>query len=410
MKDLESLPTFRVRGLILPRDADSVYGERTSAADVIDFLDANKEASDVVIDISSDGGSVAESKEIFTRLRNSGKKITTITHRAMSAATLIMLVGHKRLIVEGGDFLLHSAGYDDLRGTFRLEDMERLTRELAIATDDMLNFYCRILGEDKRMSIMGAMAKDSNLGAREAIKLGFATGYYKKNTVEASTAGRGVLITAYYQELIKNNMAADKDIMSKVEEKINNSFKAFFRSFNKIKNQSTLKLASGADVSIEPVSPDAPNDLVGATVFEVDETGLPTTNPLADGEHPLQDGRVLVVSGGVVTEVKEAVDANKLQEEVATLKAENAALKAEKESAVAAAIAKVVAEKDAEIQAAVKEVSKIQMQYNEFRKQVPGEIEKKDDDILKPADMSQMTTAQRVRAMSKERAKLQQLK
>lgn len=326
----------------------------------------------------------------------------------MSVATLIMLAGHKRLIVEQGDFLLHTAGFDDLSGSFRLEDMQKLTRELEIATSDMLDFYCRVLGEDKRMSLMAAMAKDSNLGAREAIKLGFATGYYKKATVDASaTNERALLITAHYTELLKNKNtmpAADKDLITKLEDKMNSAFKGFAKFLGKITNQVSLKLASGEGVYVEPASTDAPDDLNGGRIFLVDEAGMPTTNAPADGEHTLEDGRVIVVSAGVITEVKEAVDASKLQEEVAALKAQLA----EKESALTA----MAATKDAEIEVvkaeAKKAVDTVQMAFNEFKTQVPGDKGKKDkDEADAKLDFSKMTTAQRVRAISKEKMKLE---
>lgn len=197
-------------------------------------------------------------------------------------------------------------------------------------------------------------------------------------------------------------MATDNtDLIAKFEAKMNSAFGRMFKFIGKIKNQVTLKLASGEDVYVEPASPDAPNELKGGKIYLVDETGMPTTNAPADGEVALEDGRVLVIAGGVITEVKQAADASKLEEEVAALKTQLE----EKEAAIAAMTKSNEQAIEAVKIEAKKHADEIQAAFNEFKKAIPGEPKAKKDENQEHVDMSKMTTAQRVRAMSKARQK-----
>lgn len=402
MKDLENLPKLYIRGAIVPRETSGEFGESFSAADVIDFLEQQKDAPEFVVDIKSNGGSVSEAKEIFRRLKNSGKKITTITYVARSAATLLMLVGKTRLIVEKPDVRIHQARvYGDELGTGPLlsEDLMKISIEVARSTEDILNIYCEELGEEKRTSLMAFMAEDMDLAPKEVIKLGFATGFYKKDKKEV-TADQGFIITDHLQSIIQNNMSKEKESETKMESLIKN-FQGFMaRAVGKIKNEVILKLTGGKQIYVVPVDPDAPGNLVGATITEVDEAGLDTGVKVSDGDYTLEDNRVLVVVGGLVTEVREAVDVAKLQNELA-----------EKETALQAKeteITTLKAEMEEYKVQMKNKVDLIQASYNEFKKQVPGDKrEKKEEDSPEKKDYSKMSTAEKVRAMSKERQKLE---
>jgi ATP-dependent protease ClpP protease subunit/roadblock/LC7 domain-containing protein len=409
MKDLDSLPRLYVKGTIAQKQEGEVFGESFSAADVIEFLDANKDETDIVVEISSYGGSVAEGKEIYTRLIQSGKNITTVTFKAYSIATLLMLTGRKRLIVENADFGIHQARVfgDDLQGMELLAaDLFKIGKEIEQSSEEILNIYCRTLGEDRRSTLLAKMAQDINLGAREAIKLGFANGYYKKAQATVENSYRPITITNHLSEIIKNNMAEKKNEgqLEKLEALMVAGFGKIAKMFAKIKNEVTLPTKDGKSVYVVPVNPDAPDDLKGAKVYLVDEAGLPTETLSPPGEIPLEDGsgRVLVVGdGGVVSEVREAVDANKLAEEKAALQTENAALQAK-----LTAMENQMASDKAQAQ---KEVVAIQNAFSEYKKLIPGDHGKsdKDKDEDPKADFAKMSTAQKVRFMSKQAQKLE---
>ncbi len=408
MKDLETLPKLYIRGVIAPRGT-LFKGESFSASDVRDFLQTHKDEPEIVAEISSDGGYKTEGIEIYNILKNSGKKITTISYKANSIATVIALSGSTRLIVENGQFIVHFARIDpqDLGiNSLTSDDLQRLADETERADSQILDIYCNELGEEKRTELIAAMADERDLGAKGAIKIGFATGFYKKArkpkmAIEDFT---GALITDHLALLIKNNMSKEKeekDSNKSLEEKIMNLGKSISKLFIKLKNEVTLVLQDGSSIHVVPVDAAMPDELNGASVFKVDEAGLPTTEAVADGSYVINDGRTLVVLAGKVTEVKAVVDPN------AAMKTELAA-KEEALKQASAEIASLKASIETDKVEMKKQFDSIQNAFKEFKAAVPGERKKgteEDDD--KPVDFSKMSTAQRVRAMSKERAKFE---
>lgn len=380
MKDLENLPRLYIRGLISPKDgfSDMFGGDSFSASDASKFLSDNREAPEIVVEISSDGGYKTEGVEIFNILRSSGKKITTIAYKANSIATVIMLAGQTRLIVEYSQFVVHFARIDPMNlglDPLTADDFQKLADETERSDREIVDIYCSVLGEDKRMELVAAMADERDLGAKGAIKLGFATGYYKKDKKEKVTQDqfRGLLITDHLAQIIQNNMSEKKEAtqIEKLEALITNSFGKLFKSLSKIKNEVTLPIQGGGSVYVVPADPAAPDNLQGAKVFTVDESGLPTETPAPDGEITLEDGRVLVVSAGIVSEVRDPLDANKLAAENSALQAANADLQAK----LTAMETQMLADKTA----AQNEVLTIQNAFNEYKKLIPGDSGKKED-------------------------------
>jgi ATP-dependent protease ClpP protease subunit len=414
MKDLETLPKLYIRGLIAPKDGFSELfggGESFSASDASKFLEDHAADPEIVVEISSDGGYKTEGVQIFNILRSSGKKITTISYKANSIATVIMLSGQTRLIVEFSQFVVHFARIDptDLgMDPLTAEDFQKLAEETERSDKQIVDIYCSVLGEEKRMELMAAMADESDLGAKGAIKLGFATGYYKKAKAEKVTQDdfKGVLIGDHLAQIIQNNMAEDKNKgqLEKLEALMVSGFGKLAKAFSKIKNEITLPIQGGGSVYVVPADPAAPDNLMGAKVYTVDASGLPTETPAPDGNITLDDGtgRILVVAAGVVSEVQDpAAAANKMAAENTALQAANAELQAK----LTAMETQMLADKTA----AQSEVTAIQNAFSEYKKLIPGDgprTEDKADDITK-MDFTKMTTAQKVRAMSKERARIE---
>ena len=410
MKDLETLPKLRIKGVIAPRGT-MFQGDYTSSSDVRDFLEAHKDSPEILVEISSDGGYKTEGIEIYSILKNCNKDVYSISYKANSIATVIMLAAppKQRFITENGQCIVHFARIDpqDLGiNSLTSEDLQRLADETERADSQILNIYCDELGEDKRTELIAAMADERDLGAKGAIKLGFASGYYKKakKPKVAIEDFAGVLITDHLATLIQNKMSKEKeekDAITLLGEKIMNGFKSIAKRLGEIKNEVTVTLADGKQVYVVPENPENPGDFMGASVFEVDEAGLPTTNPVQPGSYPLDDGTTLVVGeGGKVTEVQAAVDDEALKNDLA---AKEEALK--QASAEIAALKASIETDKVEMK---KQFDSIQNAFKEFKAAVPGEKKKKDsDDDDKPQDYSKMSTAQKVRAMSKERAKFE---
>ena len=93
--DISTLAKFTIRGEIAPSGPFlAMFGGEnltTSAQDVRDFIDQNKDASELVFEISSDGGHVTEGFEIHDIIKNCGKKVTTIGYKVNSIAVIAFL-------------------------------------------------------------------------------------------------------------------------------------------------------------------------------------------------------------------------------------------------------------------------------------------------------------------------------
>jgi ATP-dependent protease ClpP protease subunit len=410
VKDLDNLPKLYITGTIAPSQGimDMFSGEPTvSSADVRKFLDEHKDDPEIVVEISSDGGYKTQGIEIFKLLRNSGKVVHTVTYKACSIATVVMLGnanGGKRLIDEYAPFLIHLARLkpQDLGDNFlTASDLEELAEEIKQADTEILDLYCEELGEDKRTQLMGYMMDEVNLGAKGAIRLGFANGYYKKKKKEKPvTDFKNIFITDSLGEKIQNNM--EKTLEQKVngfEETLNKIKKSLVMLFTgKVRNELTLPTTDGGNIYVVPTNPDDLSNLVGSKVYQVDTDGMPMMDtPAADGEYTLDDGRVLVVKGGEITEQRDAVDVKKLQDDLTQEKEKSSQLQAKVTELETQLNAKIT-----EIQnAANAEVDKIRNQFEEFKKTVPG-LKKDDDQTQPPKDFSKMSPAERLFNMRKE--------
>jgi ATP-dependent protease ClpP protease subunit len=410
MKELDNLPKLYITGNIAPSQGmfDLFGGDPTvSSSDVRKFLDEHKDDPEIVVEISSDGGYKSQGIEIFKLLRNSGKVVHTITYKACSIATVVMLGnanGGKRLIDEYAPFLIHLARLSPMdlgNGFLTASDLEELAEEIKQADSEILDLYCEELGEDKRTQLMAYMADEVSLGAKGAVRLGFANGYYKKKKKEKSvTDFKNVFITDSIAEKIQNNM--EKTLEQRVtgfEKMLSDMKKSLVMLFTgKVKNELTLKTTDGKGIYVVPTNEEDLSNLVGAKVYQVDAEGLPMMDsPAADGEYTLDDGRVIVVKGGEITEQREAVDVKKLEGELAQEKEKNTQLQAR-----VTELETQMSTKLTEIQnTATAEIDKIRNEFEAFKKLVPGD-DKKKDEPTPPKDMSKMSPAERLFNMRKE--------
>lgn len=385
-------------------------GESISVSDLVRFLDENKEAREIVIDISSNGGYRTEALEMRNRLKNCGKTVYTVGYRVNSAATLVFLAADKknRLVSESVQFVIHFARLDPMDlgiEALTADDLQELADQTSKADTEILNLYCEELGEENRGQLLAYMADEKDLGPKMAIKLGFASGYYKKkkDKVEEKNTIRsleGVLITDKLASLIQNKIMADKKDLSEIEKVIQNGFKTIAKFLGaKVKNI-VMEVADGTSIEVVPVDPEDETNLIGASVFTV-EDGVATTTAAVDGEYALKDGRTIVVAAGKVTEVIEAVDSKKVEEENKTLKEQLTAKEGEI-NALNEKVKNLTTEQDRFKLETQKQIDAIQNSFKEYQESVPGLKKDKDDDTKPPVDLSKLSYTERLRINRRE--------
>lgn len=423
VKDIDQLPKLYIRGFIAPKGSIfNLFGgdpETCSAADVISFLESHKEDKEIVIDVSTDGGYKTEGVEIYNILKSSGKTVYGIGRKVNSIGTVVFLGAEKRYVTEDADFVVHYARIDPMdlgMEPLTAEDLYKLAEETERVDNQIVDIYCRELGEDKRQKIVAYMAAETNLGAKGAVAMGFAHGYHKKTKKlepKDITAFAGFALNNFEAELIKNKiMDAQQSQRLTALEKMMNTVKSALNRMVKVKNQVTVALADGTSLYIEVLDPAAPDVLKGGTAYTTDADGLPTTDKAADGDYTLEDGRVITVAAGIVTEEKPAVVDNKDKDgadavaaEVAAKEAEITALKTAHAAELNAIKAQLSA-KDTEVQQLNTQFNAMQVQFTAFKKQVPGDNTNKDDAGDPPAgkkDWAKMSVAERAIAMAAEK-------
>jgi len=66
-----------------------------SATTVREFLDLHKDATEIELEVRSDGGSTSEARIIYDMLKGCGKTITTHGYKVNSSAMILFLAGEK---------------------------------------------------------------------------------------------------------------------------------------------------------------------------------------------------------------------------------------------------------------------------------------------------------------------------
>jgi len=248
-----------------------------STKKVADFLDQNKEATDITVRINSRGGDVQEGWGIYDLLTTSGKKIKTIGEtKIYSIATIIYLAGDEREIMKNADGLIHNPFIPPytLADKYESDDLAKIAKTLAEEEDKILNLYVERTGTpaDK---LAEYMKEDTMLSSEDMFNLGFAT-----KIIEPVKA------FAYFKP--KNNQKMDAKEVKSFGEKIDTLIAKISNLSRLSSVDQTFKDSDGKEFNIEK------------------ETGSPAVGDKAtpDGTYNL-DGKKIVIAGGEVTEVTE---------------------------------------------------------------------------------------------------------
>jgi ATP-dependent Clp protease protease subunit len=286
---------------------DSIFGEgqdTISAKDVSEFLDQNKNVSDITVKINSRGGDVQEGWAILDLLTTSGKRIKTIGEgKIYSIATILFLAGTEREIMKNADGQIHNPYIPPytLADSYESEDLIKIAESLKQEEAKILDFYVQRTGSTSEI-LAPLMSEDTKLSAEDMLKLGFAT-----KIVEP------ILAYAYFN--LKNKFEMNEKDVKTFGEKLDiiiDKFKNISRLPSK--NQ-VLKDKDGKELTLEK------------------ETGVPAIGDKAtpDGTFVMESGNTITVSGGVITTIEETVvtpdELEEAKAKIAELEAEMANMK-----------------------------------------------------------------------------------
>jgi ATP-dependent Clp protease protease subunit len=282
------------------------------------MVESNPEATEIELFINSEGGDVIEGFAIHDYLESLPFPVgCTVEGLCASIATVFLLSAKKgkRKIYSNAKIMVHNPYWTPSAPIgMESEELSALASELEATENQLANFYVAKLGLPLD-EVKAMMKSETWLTASKALEIGFVDAI-----VNASIAARKPLpIKAQINlDMQKEFTAEQKTWLEAKLSTIENGFKSLFKA--KFKNM-VVKLQDGNEVFVDTED----GDLMGKKVFLMDNGNM-TETPAPDGEHVTEDGRTIVVAGGVVTEVKEAEDVEAMKKDLEETKALNAEL------------------------------------------------------------------------------------
>jgi len=248
--------------------------ERDYHLEVKRQLDALKGATSLVVHIQSPGGSVAAGFNTYHVLKAAGKHIKTIIEgEAQSIATFIALAGDEIEIRNPSIFMIHNP-WNEIQGD--ADSLEAGASELRNLQRDLAEAYVRKTGIPyDQIQLM--MKNETVMSAQQAVQMRFADRIVEP--IRAVALGKSTHMQHKETSALRKALAACAMALGMGPMNVD------------------LPLTDGSILQI-----DGDGDLMG-------KPALINGAPAPDQVYTLKDGRTVTVTGGVVTEVKEAAAA-----------------------------------------------------------------------------------------------------
>lgn len=272
----------------------------------LSWLDPNDPVID--IELHSCGGDTSEGYAIYDSLRATGKQIScTVVGKCASMATIILLAAplERRKAYPHAKLLIHSPYCPSYVGELDLNTIESIKTSLVSEKERMLSVYIERTGVD-RAKLEAQMEKETWFGGEVAKQLGFVSEVLLPKSAKAN-------ITFNHKNMNKEKQVTVKQSL-----------------FDKL-------LAKCGYQKIEdiPVVAMELTDANGNTLTVERDEGEPQVGDTAtpDGEHVMPDGKTIIVTDGIITEIKDPEeetddeDVDALKARIEELETENASLK-----------------------------------------------------------------------------------
>lgn len=256
-----------------------------SFSDVQDFLGwIAPDDNHIDIELHSCGGDVAEGYAIYDALRATGKEISaTVVGRCASMATVILLAApiERRKMYPHAKILIHSPYCSGVEGSLDISALESLKAGLEAERERMISIYVERCGVDRAV-IEEQMAKETWFGGEVAKQLGFVSEVIMPKSAKVVSNNK-------FMGKKENEVTVSKSLLDRMRAKL---------GYAKIEDVPAVALelttAGGDTLTVER------------------EEGEPQVGDAAspDGEHVMPDGKTIVVTDGVITEIREAESRN----------------------------------------------------------------------------------------------------
>ena len=251
-------------------------GEDTTLLDVVRQVKSQKDATEFIAIIDSNGGYVDDGFEIYDYLKNLKTPVHTYAKKAYSIASVIFMAGERRLVDQDASAVLmihlpwlqiFSAGnYGELVGELEV---------LKQAEDRLVNFYSKEIGIASD-TVHALLSKETYLNSKESVELGFAT----------ETKAIAVAMALLKKE---HNKKEDKSLMNLFNKKLDSILKTLG-----VKAELILQDVNGVEIIFPELS--------AADEPAVDDKAK-VDGKDAEGEYLMPDGKKFQFAMGSLTQV-----------------------------------------------------------------------------------------------------------
>jgi len=264
----------------------------------------DEDVEEIVLHINSVGGALYEAYAIFDFLSSVGKPfIAKAEGTVASAATVIFMIAKVREITKNTIFLIHPPS-NGAYGT--ADEIEKSADDLRNDENKLAEFYAKYTGGDKT-ALLDIMKQDKALDVDVALELNFAT-----VVVDPVQAKKLYQIKQFENiENMKKNIITAATVVA-------NAFKELKRLGIDVKTSPSAMLVKTDDGTELNIESESDKIAIGDKVTAADGTEV------ADGNYTLEDGMMIVVTSGAISEVTEA----SIEDEATKNKRENDEMKA----------------------------------------------------------------------------------
>lgn len=273
------------------------YDTGVSYDSIESFLESiPKDDNEIDIAIHCNGGEVMEGWSIYDKLRASGKEISaTIEGKCASMASILLLAAPKerRYARPNASLLIHEPYMSFLCGNLTADELARQAEAMRKESDKIVACYVERTGTDEQ-TLRDLMKEDKFIDMDKAHELGFISTILEPITAKATTTKTVITTPATNAISINQN--------------INNQ--SLRQMSNKTKEPSALDKAM-ARLGYQPIQKSKAVGLElttdDGTMLTIETDGDPQVGDKAspDGEHKMQDSRVITVKDGEITEIQE---------------------------------------------------------------------------------------------------------
>lgn len=267
--------------------------------DIDAFCDSIAEDDNFIdIRLHCDGGSVLEGWAIYDRLRATGKTISaTVEGNAASMATVIMMAAPKerRFAYQSAQICVHNPWVCpwELGDAVNADVLQKYADDLRAEQRKMVDLYVERCGCTAE-AIQSLMDEDKYIGTEQAKNIGLIGNIIPPASAsKRSPVAQGTKATKQY---ISNNSNSNK--MAKEDKNVTVKQSFIDKVLHFFGKSTIAEISFGMDL----------NTADGQVLTVEREEGAPQVGDKAtpDGEFVMPDGATIVVSEGVITEIRPA--------------------------------------------------------------------------------------------------------